>query len=66
MGHYDGQEFQRMLQEAEANMLRGRPSLEVASVGDSLQIPGPPAALEDGVEKPEPFALPPQGQSQFS
>lgn len=29
MGHYDGQEFEKMLQEAEANMLRGIPNLEV-------------------------------------
>ncbi|XP_041823784.1 sickle tail protein homolog isoform X1 [Melanotaenia boesemani] len=29
MGHYDGKEFEKILQEAQANMLKGIPSLEV-------------------------------------
>ncbi|XP_036420566.1 sickle tail protein homolog isoform X2 [Colossoma macropomum] len=66
MGHYDGQEFQKMLQEAEANMMRGIPSLEVANEGDRMQKPAaaPPAALEEVVEKPEPPALPAHEDSQ--
>uniref|UniRef100_A0A673FZN9 Sickle tail protein homolog n=1 Tax=Sinocyclocheilus rhinocerous TaxID=307959 RepID=A0A673FZN9_9TELE len=57
MGHYDGQEFERMLQEAEANMLRGIPNLEVPSEPE-----GSPevvlASLEEVVEKDEPTAAP--------
>lgn len=29
MGHYDGKEFEKILQEAQANMMKGIPSLEV-------------------------------------
>ncbi|XP_076826356.1 sickle tail protein homolog isoform X11 [Brachyhypopomus gauderio] len=56
MTHYDGPKFERMLQEAEANMLREIPSLEVPSKGDNLPSPTavPPTALEDMVEKPGP------------
>ncbi|KAL6489268.1 hypothetical protein MHYP_G00030090 [Metynnis hypsauchen] len=66
IGHYDGQEFQKMLQEAEANMMRGIPSLEVANEGDRMQKPAavPPAVLEEMVEKPEPSALPAHEDSQ--
>ncbi|KAK2869923.1 hypothetical protein Q8A67_024315 [Cirrhinus molitorella] len=57
MGHYDGQEFERMLQEAEANMLRGIPNLEVPS-----ELEGSPAmvsaSLDEVVEKNEPTAAP--------
>lgn len=28
MGHYDGKEFEKILQEAQANMMKGIPSLE--------------------------------------
>ncbi|KAL7886753.1 hypothetical protein AOLI_G00044740 [Acnodon oligacanthus] len=67
MGHYDGQEFQKMLQEAEANMMRGIPSLEVENEGDRMQKPAtvPPAVLEEVVEKPEPSALPAHEDSQL-
>ncbi|KAK1795413.1 hypothetical protein P4O66_010586 [Electrophorus voltai] len=63
MGHYDGPKFERMLQEAEANMLRGIPSLEGPSKGDSPPSPSAvaPAALEDMVEKHQPSAIPAQG-----
>uniref|UniRef100_A0AAR2IRY0 Actin interacting protein 3-like C-terminal domain-containing protein n=1 Tax=Pygocentrus nattereri TaxID=42514 RepID=A0AAR2IRY0_PYGNA len=66
MGHYDGQEFQKMLQEAEANMMRGIPSLEVANEGDRMQKHAAvhPAVLEEVVEKPEPSALPAHEDSQ--
>ncbi|XDV47247.1 hypothetical protein PO909_016931, partial [Leuciscus waleckii] len=60
MGHYDGQEFERMLQEAEANMLRGIPNLEVPSEPEGS--PSPPAVLpaspEEVIEKNEPTAAP--------
>uniref|UniRef100_A0A671K4P4 Sickle tail protein homolog n=1 Tax=Sinocyclocheilus anshuiensis TaxID=1608454 RepID=A0A671K4P4_9TELE len=57
MGHYDGQEFERMLQEAEANMLRGIPNLEVPSEpeGSPAEVP---ASLKEVVEKNEPTAAP--------
>lgn len=29
MGHYDGKEFEKILQEAQANMMKGIPSLEI-------------------------------------
>lgn len=29
MGHYDGKEFEKILQEAQANMMKGIPSLEL-------------------------------------
>lgn len=39
MGHYDGKEFEKILQEAQANMMKGIPSLDVE------ENPGlPPAA----------------------
>ncbi|XP_048030713.1 sickle tail protein homolog isoform X4 [Megalobrama amblycephala] len=56
IGHYDGQEFERMLQEAEANMLRGIPNLEVPSKLEGS--PAPPASLEEVIEKNEPIAAP--------
>ncbi|XP_057178244.1 sickle tail protein isoform X2 [Triplophysa rosa] len=55
MGHYDGQEFERMLQEAEANMLRGIPNLEVPDEIES-RPPAPtvlPVSLEEVMEKNE-------------
>ncbi|KAF4095979.1 hypothetical protein G5714_023582 [Onychostoma macrolepis] len=57
MGHYDGQEFERMLQEAEANMLRGMPNLEVPSEPEGSPAVVP-ASLEEVVEKNEPTAAP--------
>ncbi|XP_050954808.1 sickle tail protein homolog isoform X5 [Labeo rohita] len=57
MGHYDGQEFERMLQEAEANMLRGIPNLEVPSEPEGFPAVVP-ASLEEVVEKIEPTAAP--------
>ncbi|XP_056306159.1 sickle tail protein homolog isoform X6 [Danio aesculapii] len=60
MGHYDGQEFERILQEAEANMLRGIPNLEVPSELEGSPAPPAmlPAPLEEVVEKNEPVAAP--------
>lgn len=45
-----------MLQEAEANMLRGIPNLEVPSKLEGS--PAPPASLEEVIEKNEPTAAP--------
>ncbi|XP_053477827.1 sickle tail protein isoform X2 [Ictalurus furcatus] len=60
MCHYDGGEFEKMLQEAEANMLRGIPSIEVAVEGGIMPSPAAasPAtpATEERVEKPKPSA----------
>ncbi|XP_026056909.1 sickle tail protein-like isoform X4 [Carassius auratus] len=52
MGHYDGQEFERMLQEAEANMLRGIPNLEVPSEPEGSPAVVP-ASLQEVVDKNE-------------
>ncbi|KAM3593146.1 uncharacterized protein V6R79_006880 [Siganus canaliculatus] len=42
MGHYDGREFEKILQEAQANMMKGIPSLDVE------ENPGPlPAPTEE-------------------
>ncbi|XP_067291580.1 sickle tail protein homolog isoform X2 [Pseudorasbora parva] len=60
MGHYDGQEFERMLQEAEANMLRGIPNLEVPSEPEGSPAPTAvlPDSLQEVIEKNEPTAAP--------
>uniref|UniRef100_A0A8C2IYB9 Actin interacting protein 3-like C-terminal domain-containing protein n=1 Tax=Cyprinus carpio TaxID=7962 RepID=A0A8C2IYB9_CYPCA len=52
MGHYDGQEFERMLQEAEANMLRGIPNLEVPSEPEGSPAVVPATLQEPNSEKP--------------
>uniref|UniRef100_A0A8C6WYM4 Si:ch211-285f17.1 n=1 Tax=Neogobius melanostomus TaxID=47308 RepID=A0A8C6WYM4_9GOBI len=48
MGHYDGKEFEKILQEAQANMMKGIPNLEVeekqtvlvaASIAEQLSTP---------------------------
>ncbi|XP_073687194.1 sickle tail protein homolog isoform X4 [Garra rufa] len=57
IGHYDGHEFERMLQEAEANMLRGIPNLEMPSEPEGSPAVVP-ASLEELVEKNEPTAAP--------
>lgn len=49
MGHYDGKEFEKILQEAQANMMKGIPSLEVeesqillsAGIVEQRDIPSP-------------------------
>ncbi|XP_041737044.1 sickle tail protein isoform X6 [Coregonus clupeaformis] len=45
MGHYNGREFERILNEAQANMMKGIPSLDVPSEGEASTAP--PAALEE-------------------
>lgn len=49
MGHYDGKEFEKILLEAQANMMKGIPSLEVeenpalppAATGEQAEIHNP-------------------------
>ncbi|XP_060777358.1 sickle tail protein homolog isoform X7 [Neoarius graeffei] len=66
MCHYDGLEFEKMLQEAEANMLRGIPSMDVSVGGGILPSPAaaPPSTSEERVEKPKPSAPPTQEDKQ--
>ncbi|KAM6970861.1 sickle tail protein homolog [Tautogolabrus adspersus] len=45
MGHYDGKEFEKILQEAQANMMKGIPSLEVE---ENPAVP--PVATEEQTE----------------
>ncbi|XP_055785156.1 sickle tail protein-like isoform X11 [Salvelinus fontinalis] len=45
IGHYNGREFERILNEAQANMMKGIPSLDVPSEGDTSTAPS--AALEE-------------------
>ncbi|XP_042155841.1 sickle tail protein homolog [Oncorhynchus tshawytscha] len=54
MGHYDGREFERILDEAQANMMKGVPCREVPSEGEASAVT--PAALEDQVDSPKPVA----------
>ncbi|XP_036411391.1 sickle tail protein homolog [Megalops cyprinoides] len=57
MGHYDGKEFEKILQEAQANMMKGIPNLEVT---EEKEAPlAPPAAQEDEVDAPQPAEPPP-------
>ncbi|XP_056155322.1 sickle tail protein homolog isoform X2 [Lampris incognitus] len=53
MGHYDGKEFEKILQEAQANMMKGIPSL---GVEDSTTAP--PAATGDGADTHSPVDSP--------
>ncbi|XP_027861455.1 sickle tail protein homolog isoform X10 [Xiphophorus couchianus] len=62
MGHYDGKEFEKILQEAQANMMKGIPSLEVeesqillsAGIVEQRDIPSPfeSPSEESLVDKP--------------
>nr|XP_029482670.1 sickle tail protein homolog isoform X5 [Oncorhynchus nerka] len=54
MGHYDGREFERILDEAQANMMKGIPCREVPSEGEASAVI--PATLEDQVDSPKPVA----------
>ncbi|KAG9348032.1 hypothetical protein JZ751_004052 [Albula glossodonta] len=57
IGHYDGKEFDKILQEAQANMMKGIPNLEVASEDEAPTAP--PAVLADEVDAPQPPSPPP-------
>ncbi|XP_052339161.1 sickle tail protein homolog isoform X6 [Oncorhynchus keta] len=54
MGHYDGREFERILDEAQANIMKGIPCREVPSEGETSAVT--PATLEDQVDSPKPVA----------
>lgn len=49
MGHYDGKEFEKILQEAQANMMKAIPSLDIQ---DNPALP--PVATEEqpGINNP--------------
>ena len=49
MGHYDGKEFAKILQEAQVNMMKGIPSLDTEDTSTA-----PPAATGDQVDSPNP------------
>ncbi|XP_058875785.1 sickle tail protein homolog isoform X3 [Acipenser ruthenus] len=42
VGHYDGKQFEKLLQEAQANMMKGIPSLEVMQEAAPPPLPPPP------------------------
>ena len=50
MGHYDGKEFEKILQEAQANMMKGIPSLDVE---ENPGLPPPPPAAAAAGEQAE-------------
>ena len=56
MGHYDGKEFEKILLEAQANMMKGIPSLEVeenqALPPTATAEPAEPADTPKPVESP--------------
>ncbi|KAI4806325.1 hypothetical protein KUCAC02_017154 [Chaenocephalus aceratus] len=53
MGHYDGKEFEKILLEAQANMMKGIPSLEME---ESPALP--PAAAAEPADTPNPVESP--------
>ncbi|KAM9839165.1 sickle tail protein homolog isoform 1-T1 [Aulostomus maculatus] len=60
MGHYDGKEFEKILQEAQANMMKGIPSLDMEG------NPGlPPAACGEQAHTHSPLESPTEPQSEF-
>ncbi|XP_065805070.1 sickle tail protein homolog isoform X5 [Labrus bergylta] len=62
MGHYDGKEFEKILQEAQANMMKGIPSLEVeenptvppVATGEQTEIKINPVETQSGEAQSEP------------
>ncbi|XP_053092156.1 sickle tail protein homolog isoform X4 [Pangasianodon hypophthalmus] len=66
MCHYDRWKFEKMLQEAESNMLRGIPGMEVAVEGGIMPSPAaaPHSATQERVEKPKASAPPTQEYKQ--
>ncbi|XP_059182698.1 sickle tail protein homolog isoform X2 [Centropristis striata] len=49
MGHYDGKEFEKILQEAQANMMKGIPSLEVE---ENPALPAAATAEQADIQSP--------------
>uniref|UniRef100_A0A6Q2XEF6 Uncharacterized protein n=1 Tax=Esox lucius TaxID=8010 RepID=A0A6Q2XEF6_ESOLU len=60
IGHYDGREFERILSEAQANMMKGIPSLEVPSEGDASATH--PASPDGPAHSPKPAEPSPVGK----
>lgn len=54
MGHYDGKEFEKILQEAQVNMMKGIPCLEVGSEGET-SLAAHPAVPGDQADGPQPM-----------
>ncbi|CAG5896032.1 unnamed protein product [Menidia menidia] len=59
IGHYDGKEFEKILQEAQVNMLKGIPSLEVEEnqplpSADIVEQEDNPSPVESPSEEPQP------------
>uniref|UniRef100_A0A3B3ZBV6 Actin interacting protein 3-like C-terminal domain-containing protein n=1 Tax=Periophthalmus magnuspinnatus TaxID=409849 RepID=A0A3B3ZBV6_9GOBI len=59
MGHYDGKEFEKILQEAQANMMKGIPNLEVEEKqtihpAALVEQPTSPNTVESPTEPPPP------------
>ena len=49
MGHYDGKEFEKILQEAQANMMKGIPSLDIE---ENPGLPPAPTAEQTDTNNP--------------
>ncbi|TNM96591.1 hypothetical protein fugu_016252, partial [Takifugu bimaculatus] len=54
MGHYDGKEFEKILEEAQANMMKGIPSLEVEGRSAGAPAAGEQASTQDSADVPRP------------
>uniref|UniRef100_A0A674NX80 KIAA1217 n=1 Tax=Takifugu rubripes TaxID=31033 RepID=A0A674NX80_TAKRU len=52
MGHYDGKEFEKILEEAQANMMKGIPSLEVEGRSAGAPAAAEQASTQDSAESP--------------
>lgn len=50
MGHYDGKEFEKILEEAQANMMKGIPSLEVEGRSAGAPAAAEQASTQDSAE----------------
>lgn len=60
MTHYDCKDFEKVLQEAQANMMKGFPSME--RTGQDEASPAPPADQPNKDDTQE-VACPPSGES---
>ncbi|XP_059182700.1 sickle tail protein homolog isoform X4 [Centropristis striata] len=60
MGHYDGKEFEKILQEAQANMMKGIPSLEVE---ENPALPAAATAEQADIQSPVESPTEPQSES---
>ncbi|XP_029110945.1 sickle tail protein homolog isoform X3 [Scleropages formosus] len=53
MTHYDGKEFEKVLQEAQANMMKGFPSFEATAEGEGSPAPSAAQHEEADAQRPE-------------